>query len=342
MKIRRTALTHISPLWVLICFGFFSILFSCRSREETLKQRITFFQYLDSMGIDSLTLHFNLDSVLVLKDEEGYVTGEIFIDTEYIPAEISARGVTRKEYCSFPPLRLKINKKEAKKHWSKPFKYKLVTHCLPGNAGIDYLYREYLTYRLYNLYSDYSFKVHLLKIKYNLGDSVVKNPAFLIEEDEEMANRLGGSVLKTDQPVKVIHQKQYQTMVLFQYMIGNTDWNLSRRHNIRLWSNASSSTVPVPYDFDFSGFVNTTYAKPYPSFPIDNVRQRYWQYRGQRDDDFDEVRASFISKKGTAISMIKDFELLPEDSRMDLIDYLESFYEIIEDKDWKDHLSVKR
>jgi hypothetical protein len=58
-------------------------------------------------------------------------------------------------------------------------------------------------------------------------------------------------------------------------MIGNTDWWIHRRHNVDLVELADGSLVPIPFDFDYAGIINTPYAIPSPSMPIKSVEDRF-------------------------------------------------------------------
>ena len=69
---------------------------------------------------------------------------------------------------------------------------------------------------------------------------------------------------------------------LFMYLIGNTDFSLIQAqageeccHNAKLIRDASGTYFPVPYDFDASGFVDTSYApEPSPQFNLRSNRSR--------------------------------------------------------------------
>ena len=73
---------------------------------------------------------------------------------------------------------------------------------------------------------------------------------------------------------------------LFQHMIANHDWSMRAGpvgknccHNAELIGPlAPGQTIPIPYDFDFSGFVGAPYATPPSELDITDVRQRL--YRG--------------------------------------------------------------
>ena len=66
---------------------------------------------------------------------------------------------------------------------------------------------------------------------------------------------------------------------VFEYLIGNTDWSVIMRHNVRLVQVAGRDLLyPVAYDWITAGLVNASYARPDPRMPIKSVRQRL--YRG--------------------------------------------------------------
>jgi hypothetical protein len=73
---------------------------------------------------------------------------------------------------------------------------------------------------------------------------------------------------------------------LFEHMIGNHDWSMRAGpagahccHNAELIGvGGPGGTIPVPYDFDFSGMVDPPYATPPAELNITDVRTRF--YRG--------------------------------------------------------------
>jgi hypothetical protein len=75
-------------------------------------------------------------------------------------------------------------------------------------------------------------------------------------------------------------------MAVFEYMISNYDWSMRAApkgeeccHNGRLLAGGANGLLtPVPYDFDYSGLVDASYAVPPEGIPVSNVRQR--NYRG--------------------------------------------------------------
>ena len=61
---------------------------------------------------------------------------------------------------------------------------------------------------------------------------------------------------------------------LFEYLIGNLDFSFNGLHNTELLATTDGRVLPVAYDFDFSGAVNTSYAVPPPDYGVPNVRTR--------------------------------------------------------------------
>jgi hypothetical protein len=249
-----------------------------------------------------------------------------------MPIRIAKRGVTRKRICEFPPIKLKFYSDSLIADGYSEFNtYKLVTHCMSDNE--DLLLREYLAYKLYNHITDNSFRVKLVDIVYHDSNKRIEpimHHAFIIEEDEELAHRLNTTLIEED--VSSIDRQQYAEMVVFQYMIGNTDWNLTGGHNMKWVQHADiPSPTPIPYDFDFSGLVNAPYAEPHPQLPIENVRQRMLQWRGDSQEELMVYCKEFTADKDNIFAIINGLTDLSEADRADMIQYLETFFVDISD-----------
>jgi len=254
--------------------------------------------------------------------------------TQQFDLNISRRGVTRKKICDFPPIKLKFPKKKlAAKGFSNFNNYKLVTHCIEGED--DYVLKEYLTYKLFNQLTDKSFQVKLAKIRYIDESGKVPDAehyCFLIEGNKELADRLNGKLLNPEKyKIARVDKEQYKNMVLFQYMIGNTDWNLSKGHNIK-WVQTEESEVPspIPYDFDYSGLVNAPYAIPHPQIPIKHVRERFLQWRGKSKKELIPICRKFKAQKAAMIQACEGLSYLEAETKADMIDFLETFFEDVD------------
>jgi hypothetical protein len=103
-------------------------------------------------------------------------------------------------------------------------------------------------------------------------------------------------------------------MAVFQYLIGNTDWSIQYRQNIKLINSVESGRpVAVPYDFDHAGIVRAPYANPAPELKLASVTDR--RYRGycvEETEVFQKTFSEFIAKKDLIYALYSDSDLLDE------------------------------
>ena len=255
-----------------------------------------------------------------------------------IPIEVKTRGIFRlkKSTCSFPPFRLVFPSEgtEGTIFYGQD-KVKLVTHCRDRDDYEQNVLEEYLAYRIYNLLTDISFRVRPARITYvdSRGeDDPVTRMAFLIEDEDAMADRLGGMIMDVPgAPPSDFQQDQVALMYVFHFMIGNTDWAMSPFHNLKALG-VGRDYYPVPYDFDWAGLVDASCAGPNPKIAhlIDNVRERlYW---GACNDaiDYQAVFALFDEKRDSVLALPQSVPELSERNQRSAVRYLEDFYEIID------------
>lgn len=273
--------------------------------------------------------HFQPADLIVKKRDSTIYEGQL---------KIRPRGVTRRSMCSFPPIMLKTKKKEIKQQNLGPtHNIKLVTHCVDSLQFDQWVIKEQLIYKMLNILSKESFKTQRAEVTYQ--DSKTTKPSitkigFMIEPLEELSERCDCDILDDKTAVKSIHKEHYKLITLFQYMIGNTDWNLSRRHNIQLINcNPEYGPTPIPYDFDYSGFVNASYANPHPMLSIEQVTDRLLQWRGDINEDFSNTVSAFNKHKSAIISLIQEESNLSKEDKETSILYIEDFYKIISSPD---------
>ena len=244
------------------------------------------------------------------------------------------RGHFRKlsENCDYPPILLDFTNKGNTKStlFSEQDKLKLVMPC----QGDEYVVREYLVYKIYNLITPMGFRARLVKI--TLDNKQVKKTVapfygFLLEEESQMAKR--NNLLSLNKPRRPENTEYaaFLTMATFEYMIGNTDWSVQYLQNIKLLAKDSNSIpTTVPYDFDHAGIVDATYAKPAEELQISSTRQR--MYRGYCVKDmkqFDPAIATFNSIKKDIYSLYQNNLLLSEKYKKSTIKFLDEFYATI-------------
>ena len=267
-------------------------------------------------------------AVLTYKKKDGTVVRQ---DIEVVP-----RGKFRRRICDFPPVRLKFAKKELRAAGLKTHnKVKLSTHCLDDkNAGNYNVFKEYLTYKFYNELTPNSFRVQLVRITYvDVLKQMrkIRRYGFLIEDDDELAERIGGKVCDTLNPsADAVSAFDETLMAVFEYMIGNEDWSMAMVRNMRLIERGEGTKVlPVPYDFDFSGVVNASYAVPISDLGQRHVKDR--DYLGLETDPqvMGQVLDHFRERKAIIYHTLAQFKLLPATQRLEIKDYLETFYQLI-------------
>ena len=251
-----------------------------------------------------------------------------------IPVTVKTRGHFRrlKQNCVYPPLMIEFPKEGP--HLSSLFsdqkKLKLVTPC----RGDEYIIREWLVYKLYNLVTPKSFRAKLVKL--TLADPKNKKPpapfyAMLLEEQKQMAKRNKLVLVERKIRPEQVQTESFLNMAVFEYLIGNTDWSIEYLQNIKLLAKDSNAvTTSVPYDFDLAGIVNTPYAQPEEALLLASVRER--RYRGYCIKDmtvFNSVIARYNLLKKDIYSLYANCALLDEKYIKSTIKYLDDFYTTI-------------
>ena len=213
---------------------------------------------------------------------------------------------------------------------------KLVSSCKSSGGFDQYLLKEYLIYKIYNLFTDKSYRVRLIVL--NLKDSAgrrksVTEYAFLQEDIKNVAKRNNCRIWdKGKISSEAVSHHQMTQVSIFEYMIGNTDWAVVANHNIRLISpirDSSDRPIPVPYDFDYSGLVNTFYAVPDERLNFKTVKERQYLGFPRSYSEIDNELNIFREKRAEIYALINHFELLTLKSREEMTEYLNEFYETI-------------
>lgn len=332
--------------YILSLLGLMLAFSSC---DKKLEEKESVFDTLVNAEPIEIDIETDLDVLLENKSEKIAQLAKISWiandgNQQQYTVRVSPRGKTRRAICDFPPLKIKFSPDQINKNdWAPYTSLKLVTHC-QGDENL--VLKEYLTYKLYAELTEHSFRVQLAKINYK--DAKGQNDefskyAFIIENKEEMADRVNSRLLENKEAkIKAVDAQHYHLLTFFQYMVGNTDWNLKDRHNIKLVKpQKGQAPIPVPYDFDYAGLVDAPYAVPHPQIPIEDVKERFFQWRGKNKDGFEQTLQLFASKKAELLDICAQFEWLDKASKTDMIDYIYSFYEIIEDeKHLEQHLFV--
>jgi AAA family ATP:ADP antiporter len=210
----------------------------------------------------------------------------------------------------------------------------LTTHCQNGKRRYDQLVlKEYLAYRLYNLFTDKSLRVRLAHITYR-DASGRKKPmeryGFFTEHFDSLAQRQAAEVWKPERFDPLLaNPMELATMDLFQYMIGNTDWSALAGHNVMHIRDAEGIATAVPFDFDFSGLVDAPYAGPNPKLPLRNVKERLYRGFCNPGTDWAALFTEFQRRQGQISGLIEEVPDLTKREIRVMTRYVERFFEVV-------------
>jgi len=258
-------------------------------------------------------------------------------DTLHVNLRTRGHFRLRSTSCSFVPLRLEFEKEEAHGTlFDNQKTLKLITHCRNDREYEQYPIREFLVYRMLNILTPGSFRARLARVSYlQTGEAkpLITRLGLFLEDDDDVARRMEGRIMEMPRLLfKDVDPQKLTLDMLFEYMIGNTDFSMFMLHNIRLVRTPSRVIYTVPYDFDLSGLVNTAYAIPDRAFMIKSVRERV--YRGPCRP-LDEVEATIAKFKEHQSEILALYDSVPEidpNYRRDAKDYLEEFFRLLDRK----------
>ncbi len=249
--------------------------------------------------------------------------------------KIKLRGNYRRLNCDgMPPLKLNFKKGELEEAGLSKFDdMKLVTQCVEDESlAKKLLLKEYLAYKLYNQLTDKSYRVQLLKINFidsNTGEQNTQY-GFVIEDTAEFRNRLGA--LKVDkiyniQP-ELLDRDQFKTVALFQYMIGNIDYDLASGRNLKMVK-INDQIIMVPYDFDFSEMVKAPYRTGNKRLNVIRSGDRAFLGFPEDVETLEETVKLFEKNRKALLETINNLTILDKKERTFVKDYLESFFNSI-------------
>lgn len=289
-----------------------------------------------------------------VRPDDAYVEGTFSYEdldgrVRQLPLKLRTRGNYRrdKSHCDFAPLLLNFPKKMVSGTLlAGQDKLKLVTHCRSSEFRFEqYLLREYIGYRLFSELSEISYRVRLLRITYHdpYEDTELTRYGFVVEDDKAVAKRNDLQLVKVRRATRDNHDAARQNLVhVFQYMIGNTEYSLTSPepdknccHNMDLLSASNEAPfIALPFDFDFSGLVDSPYAEPNPRYPIRTVRTRFYKGRCSNNARLPETLDLFQRKREdlfAVIDHVADLDKRAARAARAARRYIKKFYKVIED-----------
>lgn len=333
---------------ILIVFVLVSCVSSCDNKllaqepvADSLKKSFRLFE--DDKLIE-ITLRFDLSTYFRSKPQKEYLKANITFhisktDSVSKDVRLKTRGVFRNQYCMFAPIEL--NFKNADFGYSdlnKITKLKMVPQCSSGKDKEDYVLREYLAYKLFNVLTDTSFRVRLLTVNY--VDSQKKRKSvtqygFFLEPAENLAKRAKSVQVK----LLTLNQKHIiprimDRIAIFNFMIGNYDWSVPGQHNITVLKSIDPDPygygIAIPHDFDWTGLVNASYAIPAENVGTQSVRERIFLGVCRKKEVYNKELDLFLAKKEQFYKVINEFPYITQKVKKDMIGYLDGFFNQVE------------
>jgi len=255
-----------------------------------------------------------------------------------IQIQIGTRGNVRlsPRTCDFAPLRLEFVKSAVKNTaFDGQDALKLVTHCWQDATFEQYVLREYLVYRVFNLHTPRSFRARLATITYvdtSGGKTIAARHGILIEDADDVARRMGGRVVDIPRGQFSDLDRDATTMMsVLQYLIGNTDYSIYALHNVKLVQTPALGRMltPVAYDFDISGLVNPHYGRTDPKLGIASVRDRLYRGPCRTMAELEPALSEFRGRQAAVLALPDALPDLSPRSRKDVVSFLEGFYAAI-------------
>jgi hypothetical protein len=127
--------------------------------------------------------------------------------------------------------------------------------------------------------------------------------------------------------------QQMALVGVFEYLIGNTDFSplLGAKdafccHNIVLASTPGSHLIPIPYDFDMSGLVDSPYASPNPKLTIKKVTQRLYRGYCMHNELLPGAIGILLEKRQAIASLVESQAGLLDGSRETALRFIDKFY----------------
>ena len=291
-----------------------------------------------------IRMELRSDFSAIQKERTGapeYHNGELIYSIGFkkikIPVRVIARGNFRlnPENCQFPPLYINFKKVDDKNSlFNNQDRLKLVTPCQSDELVVE----EYLVYKLYHQVTEMSLDVRLVTMVYfDTGTNTLlfEKYSYFIEDKERFAKRVDARENNEFMTPYDLDRESFKKLSVFQYMIGNADWFITPVKNILLVqpNDLTKSPVAVPYDFDYTDFLNADYTK-IKGLP-DNLVSSRRVYRGicLTMEELDSTLRYFREMRPVFESIINKNRILDKLERIKLLSFIGEFYSIIENPD---------
>jgi len=299
----------------------------------------TIFQTLQTY--EKMVITTNLDSLMENKRSDRQQEAMISLSAKdkgdlVLPIQIQKRGKSRRMMCDLPPLKLNFSKRTLDSLGLFPDydKIKLVTHCSSKLDSEQLLLKEFWTYCLYKELTENSFGVHLYEITYIHSldaQRTINSYVFVIENNAEMAHRIGGKLVDfSGMSHNQLTPTSYHHALLFNYMIGNTDWQVDVQQNLKLVQHPTDTLLTlVPYDFDYAKIVDAPYMKPYTKVKKIDPDNRYAMGKFANQQSLDATIQQFMTLRKTGFKCYKKCTFLKGKEKGRMSYYMQTFFQTL-------------
>lgn len=265
---------------------------------------------------------------------------EVQLETSF---EVRGNYRLRSDVCRYSQLWLDLRRREVLGTvFEGQNRLKLVVQCRQQERYSDYVLKEYLAYQMFQQLTSPGFGTRLVNVTYDYSDDEGESRTHLgliIEHKNTVAERAGTSNVELNRvSLSNLEPVQSTLVALFMLMIGNTDFSLAAGpegdeccHNAKLLDR-EGSFIPIPYDFDSSGFVNASYAAdPNPSFGLRSNRQRLFRGYCLHNEYIAAAIPEFLRSRDKFVTLVENSGIASRRGKQDALEYLEDFFAIISD-----------
>lgn len=277
------------------------------------------------------------DGTLSYMDENG---DPVVLDMKL---EVRGNNRLRPEVCRFSQLCVNLRRGQVEGTlFENQNRIKLVAQCRGQSRYADYIIKEQQAYQIFNQLSEISFDTRLLRVTY-LDSENDRNTrthlAFFIEHQNRLSRLNEMENYEENRiPIDELDPQQSSLVTMFEYMISNVDYSIIQSpeddeccHNSKLLISDSGEHLPVPYDFDSSGFVDTRYAVPAAGLGQRNIHDRIYRGFCVPDDVMDATVAKFLQARDAIDGIVSDTTFVSNRVANRSLNYVDDFYQIIED-----------
>lgn len=282
----------------------------------------------------------------------------IYPETDGTTVSLSAKAKFRGAWtllnCAFPKFKFKIDKNQLVKAplFKDASNLKVGSHCYPGgSAAGDATHRESFIYHLVSILGMPAQKSKPAQINYvdtEENETFVKK-AFLFEDGDLMAKRLGGKIIEADAngifPKETFDRLDRNQVVfahLLQIFIGNWDYSIRiderRAQNIEMLALTDGRVLAIPSDFNFSTMVTGELADGFGGGTTNEkaAAEKFIQKRllalvtAKQISKEELVKAAqiFSGKKENILSSVKTYPL-DDEGRDNIRISVEAFYTVL-------------